>query len=623
MDSIALVSPPWPIYNQPSIQLGTLKAYLINHFPGLRVDAHHFFLKVAKVIGYGVYQDISERLWSAECLFGALMYPERHRLIEKLFLRESRKRRHLAQLDFGKTVANLRSISDEFIKEVEWGEYGLLGFSICLCQLTSSLYLLKRIKEDHPTLPVVVGGSALGGNPGPGFFHAFPQVDFLIPGEGERPLASLIHRLQTATSRESVSGVPGVITRDSASNEPDLSSSQLASLDGLPPPDYDDYFQDLQTFESTNRFFPTLPAEMSRGCWWRRNTSRGQSGCSFCNLNLQWNGYRVKDASRIASEVDFLTSRHKVLSVSFVDNVLPARDAREIFQELIHLGKDLRLFGEIRPSTNKSLLQVMKDAGFHDLQIGIEALSTRLLRKMNKGSTAIRNLEIMRNCDEIGLTSNSNLILEFPGSDLHDVEETMRCLEFAQPFQPLKGVCFWLGLGSPISRDPRSFGLRTTYNHPNYRILFPPNVADSLRFIIQGFRGQRGQQRRLWLPVKAKLAEWKRAHQEFRRSGGDEAPLSYRDGRSFLIIRQKRLGLPLVTHRLSGTSREIYLYCLRIRSVRSILKRFQKLSEGTLLPFLKMMVEKKLMFQEGESYLSLAISARERECTAISRPSGI
>lgn len=622
MDSIALVSPPWPVYSQPSIQLGTLKAYLIKHFPKLRVDAHHFYLQVAKAIGYGVYQDISERLWSAECFFGALMYPERHEVIEKLFYRETRKRPNLAQLDFGKIVAILRDMSDEFIREVEWGQYGLAGFSICLCQLTSGLYLLKRIKEDHPDLSVVVGGSGLGGNPGPGFFHAFPQVDFLIPGEGERPLANLIHRLKTATSRESIRGVPGIITRDSTSNEPDLSSSQLTSLDGLPPPDYDDYFRILQTFDPTHRFFPTLPAEMSRGCWWRRSAAKGQSGCAFCNLNLQWNGYRAKEPGRIASEVDFLTSRYKVLSVTFVDNVLPARGAREIFPELSHLGKDLRLFGEIRPSTSKSLLQLMKTAGFHDVQIGIEALSTRLLKKMNKGSTALRNLEIMRNCQEIGLASNSNLILEFPGSDLQDVEETMRCLEFAQPFQPLKGVCFWLGAGSPIFRNPRSFGLKATYNHPNYRILFPPNVVDSLQFIIQEFRGERAQQRKLWLPVKARLSEWKRAHEEFRRDNHDEAPLSYRDGRSFLVIRQRRLGLPLITHRVSGTSREIYLYCLRVRSVRSIRKHFQKLSEDTLLPFLRMMVEKRLMFQEGENYLSLAISARERERTAVSRLSG-
>jgi hypothetical protein len=54
--AIALISTPWPLYNRPSIQLGALKAYLQLKHPEVRVDARHFYLKLAEALGYKCYQ---------------------------------------------------------------------------------------------------------------------------------------------------------------------------------------------------------------------------------------------------------------------------------------------------------------------------------------------------------------------------------------------------------------------------------------------------------------------------------------------------------------------------------------------------------------------------------------
>ena len=73
LQKVALISAPWPLYNRPSIQIGTLKANLIKKFPELKVDAHHFYLKVAEAVGYRRYQAISERTWLAETVYAALL----------------------------------------------------------------------------------------------------------------------------------------------------------------------------------------------------------------------------------------------------------------------------------------------------------------------------------------------------------------------------------------------------------------------------------------------------------------------------------------------------------------------------------------------------------------------
>jgi len=62
-----------------------------------------------------------------------------------------------------------------------------------------------------------------------------------------------------------------------------------------------------------------------------------------------------------------------------------------------------------------------------------------------------------------------------------------------------------------------------------------------------------------------------------------------------------------MTHRLNGTSREIYLFCETQRTLSSISSRFSGLGEEKILPFLRMMVDKKLMFNEKDRYLSLAV----------------
>jgi hypothetical protein len=63
-------------------------------------------------------------------------------------------------------------------------------------------------------------------------------------------------------------------------------------------------------------------------------------------------------------------------------------------------------------------------------------------------------------------------------------------------------------------------------------------------------------------------------------------------------------------HRLVGTSRRIYLFCMQPRSLKRIRSRFPSFAEDKIVSFLKMMVDKKLMFAETQKYLSLAVPIR-------------
>ena len=596
--SVILVAMPWSLFNRPSIQIGTLKAYLKLKLPYLNVAAHHFYLKVAEAIGYELYHSISERTWLAETIYAAMLSPEKVKTIEDIFYREAGTKLLFRKLSFKELVSKVRKVTDSFIENINWNKFCLAGFSVCQCQLTSSLYIIKQIKIKYPELKIVLGGSTFAGV-SIELFKLIPEIDFVVKGEGELPLSELVHHLSSSDKTDKIPLIKGVISRGSIEHDSSANMfNQMETLDSLPVPDYDDYFDLLQTFGSEKTFFPTILCEISRGCWWQE--------CTFCNLNLQWNNYRSKGPSKVVSEVDNLTAKYKTLSVAFTDNALPVKNSKAIFTQLQELNKDFRFFSEIRATTTLKNLQKMRDAGMSEVQIGIESLSTRLLKKLNKGTTAIQNLEIMKNCERLRIANNSNLILHFPGSDERDVEETLRNLEFAASFRPLRPVNFWLGLESPVWKKPQQFGIRALYNHPLYADILPSNIS-SMRFLIQAYQGDLGYQKKLWRTVKKRIKTWEIEYDSLHNNSFFEPILSFLDGRDFLIIIQKQFNNKTLTHRLKGQSREIYLFCQKHHSLTTILKHFPEIPGDKIFSFLQIMVNKKLMFQENKNYLSLAI----------------
>jgi ribosomal peptide maturation radical SAM protein 1 len=606
---VLLVSAPWALFNRPSLPLGVLKAYLAVNLPGIQVASSHLFLMVAQALGYGPYQEVSRRVWRAESVFSALLYPERAATAESLFAGTFTKGEAIS-CNFKELVHQVKTVSDRWLQRLDWSALDLVGFTISFCQVTASLYLISQIKRICPSLPVVVGGSSFSGERSAGLLNAFSGIDYLVRGEGERPLTDLLRILLSPDEKRSTTTLPASVLTAQEKNSGPQRFCQLDRLDGLPVPDYDDYFKLLAGFPTAQRFFPTLSVEASRGCGWHRSDRSGRfNGCSFCNLNLQWQGYRTKPPRQVIREVDQLVQRYRVLSLAFADNAFPLNRAGAIVEGIANLGCDLSIFAELRASTPPALLQKMHLAGVDTVQIGIEALSSRLLAKMNKGLRVIDNLSMMKHCEAAGITSASNLMLHFPSSDAHDVDETLGTLDFTRWYRPLKTVSFWLGLESPVYRFPDRFHIRATFNHPNLKKLFPTPLANAMHFIIQGYRGDRTRQRQLWRPVETKARQWEIDYAVLQRQTGGRPALLLRDGGHFLIIHQHFPDQPTVNHRLTGISAEIYRYCSIPRDLDQVTGLSVNHRRKAIQTFLKTMVDKRLMFEEQNCYLSLAIPA--------------
>lgn len=590
---LALIAMPWSIFNRPSIQLGALKAYLERESDH-QVDTYHAYLPVARAISPEIYRQIALSGWAGEAVFAPLVFPEQGAAARKLF-GQCLHGKVTPLPDFDELVTAVEKSCLQLLTTLPWREYTLVGFSLCFSQLFASLYLAQKIKDLSPQTVIVFGGSSCSGDIGRSLIDHFPQIDYLIDGEGERQLLHLMDFLSGKTTLSAK-------IRHQATAAPLGSMIPLAPLvmDDLPIPDYRPYFKQMQLHFNDQAFIPLVPVEFSRGCWWNK--------CTFCNLNLQWPNYRFKKSSRMLTEILHLAKVHECLHFSFTDNALPPQEADQFFKRLLPNQLDFDFFAEIRTGTGPEKLQLYQRAGLKTVQVGIEALATSLLGKMAKGTTVIDNIAAMKMCSASAIRLEGNLITDFPGTTAAEITETLDTLDYILPFRPLQAASFFLGFGSPLYHDcalTDHGSIQRIIPHGKNRSLFPKRYLQSMTMLINGYRADKKQQYKKWQPVKQKILAWQDFHT--RRVNNRLHPLHYRDGGTFLIIRQERLsGTPLL-HRLRGSSRKIYLFCDKPIRMTAILQKFPKISGDVLQKFIDEMCEKRLMFQENGRTLALAV----------------
>lgn len=80
---------------------------------------------------------------------------------------------------------------------------------------------------------------------------------------------------------------------------------------------------------------------------------------------------------------------------------------------------------------NKNIIEKIALAGFKMMQIGIEAVCDRKLKKMEKHAAFINHLLSFKFCNKYGLViTGSNLITGFPDDDIQDVIDSTNNLHY-------------------------------------------------------------------------------------------------------------------------------------------------------------------------------------------------
>jgi ribosomal peptide maturation radical SAM protein 1 len=578
-----LIALPWAEHEFPSVPIGYLSAFVKRQ--GFSTDALHLHLEVAAEMGFDVCDACfhSEHMLG-EALSAALLFPNRKNRFMDYAERHQAGSRKLLQ--------RYKVIMRKLYDRIEWSDYDVVAFAVYRSQLFSSLLMARWIKSDNPEIRTVMTGRLASGDLGSAIVRCFPQVDWCIDGEPEIPLTGLIRRLGRKDEHFE-QDIPGLIYRDGGYIHRNPRTQQI-DLCGIPDPDYDHYFKTLYENPALEEVaLPvSVPVEAGRGC---------NYDCAFCGDHVHYDGYRCRPAVEIRDSLDRMCLRHRVPSVLLVEQMLTKDDCDKLFPQIAALNRDYSIFCEIRAGFPRETLRTMKAAGVSEVQIGLEALDTGLLRKMQKRTRLIDNLETMKFIEELGIAHRSNLIVGFPSATQSEVDRSVRAMDLACAYMPpLYLEKFELVEDSPAYRRPSSFGISRIRENMGFLRMLPKDISRNMRLYHKQYTNLKPRCNYLLFRRRHEL--WKERYAQSQITG--TPLLQCLDCGDFLRIEDAREEAQSLT--LDGWMRQLYLFCRSIRSVDDIKESLPDVTIGNIMRMLKYLCKLGFMFGEGGEYLSLA-----------------
>jgi anaerobic magnesium-protoporphyrin IX monomethyl ester cyclase len=308
--------------------------------------------------------------------------------------------------------------------------------------------VLQTVKEFNPKITTIIGGAHATAAPKHTAQYFGKLLDYMMVGEGEIGFPEFLRQMERNGSRDlsKVDGLAwidpnfGLLNQNPRAEAQDLDSLGMPAWDLIMPESYP-----FSPHGVVCKNFPIAPVMATRGCPYL---------CTFCasaNTKL-----RRRSAETVLEEVKLLKERHGIREFHMVDDnfTLDMPYAKDFLRKLIdaNINASWATPNGVRlDRLDKELLELMKEAGFYSICVGIESGSDRVRLKMKKGSTVAkirRDLEMVNSVG--GIDATGFFILGFPSETREDIEKT---IEFSKElplqratfhsFIPLPGTEVW------------------------------------------------------------------------------------------------------------------------------------------------------------------------------------
>jgi len=475
---VLLVAPPVFEKSRPHYALSLLKAVLVER--GHACTVWYANLEFTRAFPAWAMSAIDTAL--PELLLGDLLFAEAlHGQAPDAQARADLLARHdLGDGEMGAAVR--RFLGDEFpelsaqaaafyrkaAQRPDVLEADLVGIA-AMFGIASPLALARAITSQPSAPPVVIGGPHTQAEMGLGIAEAFPWLDYVARGEGENLLTALLSHLERGTP--TLDRIPGLIWRDESGLHVNGEAGVPRTLDSLPEPRHDDWFEQLQPGDLWNRAHRMLPFETSRGCWYGAKTH-----CTFCGLNGDDMEFRRMSPDRALAAYGHLIelARERDITLMFgTDTILDHRYFETVLPRLAELDPPCPMFYETKANLKEDQVALLAAAGITWIQPGIESLSTPVLRLMRKGVAAWQNVRLLRFCAQYEVGVVWNLLWGFAGEQPEDYLAMARLIPaLAHLFPPSDPHVIRVRVDrfSPLHTAPEDHGLRLLGPLPGYAV---------------------------------------------------------------------------------------------------------------------------------------------------------
>jgi len=607
----ALVSMPWAPFSEPSLGLAILKAQLTRE--GITARVFHEGLGLLRHVTAGAYQQIAACWGLDEFVFtgvldGAFTQDQIECVLE----------RALANTEIGSTstfpnatelaeaVIELRhrivpAYLAECAERILAYQPTMVGFTCMFDQTLAATALASLLRQARPDLLIVLGGYALEGPPGLEILKAFPHIDAIVLGDGEPAIGPLA---RASVGDGALSAIPGVVVQGSRR----ALGRSLANLAESPPPDYDDWFADLERLREEERITvrtTVLPVESSRGCWWGQ-----KHHCVFCGIDEDTLKYRSKDADTVLAMLAQMRERYSdSIPFRFADYIFPAKFHTELLPRLAAVDPPYQLVCEIKANQTAEKIKAFALAGFLELQPGIESFDTGVLRLMDKGVSGIQNVFLLREGFRHGIQISYNFLYGLPGERAEWYARMAKLLprlfHLTPPFSRTETIVTRF---APLQTDPNRFGTTEAQHHRCYDCLFSQEFLSRTQFELdnyayyfrRNFKYGADVVPHHWT-VATLIDLWKRQHTQ------RAVELTWADDSERVTIVDSRRRADPVVREISGFARKIFLGCLEKPIPRRELAVEVGASRGEAEAAIDALDRDELIWTEDELVFGLAI----------------
>jgi ribosomal peptide maturation radical SAM protein 1 len=490
---------------------------------------------------------------------------------------------------------------DRCVTAVSWNEIDVVGFTSTFQQNLASLALAKRLAERFPHLTVVFGGANWEGPMGVELHQQYGFVDFSCSGEADETFPALLEHL--AAKRSDWRSIPGLVYRSLEGASVSTGPARLIEdLDTLCPPMFDDYFDALTSCSVAANITPILIMETSRGCWWG-----ARSHCTFCGLNGGSMAFRSKSPDRAFTELRDAVNRFEIRRIGLVDNILDMRYFRTFLPRLAEEMPGLDLFYEVKSTLTNRQIETLVKAGVHEIQPGIESLSDHVLELIRKGTSALRNVQLLKWCAEHGLKADWNLLFGAPGETTEDYVRMLPLVRAIRHLEP-PTACGRIRLDrfSPYHDNAESFGITSVTPMAPYRWLFPfaDDALSRVAYYFDFEHSDLGDPGRYTEAIQQEVAAWQLA--------GRGTLLQIISESDHVVIVDSRHGVQ--RHEFTGWKAAVYLTCDSVTAVGHLLgiDGVRSVPVAELVEFVNWCASNNLMLVNNRECLSLAVRTPAR-----------
>jgi radical SAM superfamily enzyme YgiQ (UPF0313 family) len=284
------------------------------------------------------------------------------------------------------------NVGDNLFNELEKCEPQVVGIPTTTLTLYDALLVAKYCKEWNHNVVTVMGGPHCGIYPQE--TASFPEVDYIIQGEGELPFLRVLN------------GVAGKIL------EPEI----IENIDLKPFPAR--HLIDITKYHSVLNKKPVTSTITSAGCPY---------ACSFCYQPHWGHKVRMRSAKSVVDEME-LIAKMGIGEIEIMDDTFSFDRQRvvDICADIIKRG--LRIGWNIRTRVDKvdlPLLEWMKLAGCQRINYGVESFYSDTLKTLRKGFTNVDALNAIKWTKDVGIECQAYLMIGSPDETCEQMKETI------------------------------------------------------------------------------------------------------------------------------------------------------------------------------------------------------